>query len=65
MTSDIVRPTGKMFTSHTLVKGESRAAYNKIHNVFCAHNGFGFDYRFMIEKIFSRIGRMEVKGSIR
>lgn len=36
----------------------------RIRNVFFAHNGFRFDYRFLYEELYARLGFFNIVGDI-
>ena len=36
----------------------------KLKNYIFAHNGFKFDYRFLYEQIYSRLGDMVIVGDV-
>lgn len=46
-------------------EGTREALYSKkVHNVFVAHNGFNFDFRFLYEELFAHLGHFEIVGDI-
>lgn len=59
---------GKYFQSH-YVKDERTALKDtkysgRVRNVFFAHNGFRFDYRFLYEELFKRLGFFSMVGDV-
>ena len=41
-----------------------RSGQVRIFNYIFAHNGWGFDYRFMLEELFSQMREMKIVGDI-
>lgn len=38
--------------------------YKELKNVFVAHNGFKFDFRFLYERLYARLGDFKMIGTI-